>query len=347
MSNLDIYKGKTVLITGHTGFKGSWLSVYLTHLGAKVVGYSLEPPSQPNMFDSIGLVNKIYTSERCNILNVERLKTLMHLFSPDIVFHLAAQPIVKESYVNPHLTFETNLSGTVSVLEALRKTNVKAAVMITSDKCYEDDPKPDGYVETDRLGGSDPYSSSKACAELAIAAYRNSFNMNVASTRAGNILGGGDWGKDRLVPDCIRQLSSGQKIIIRNPSHLRPWQFVLDPLYGYLLLGAKLFMEGDKYAQAWNFGPPKENYINVEELVHKIIKYWGSGEYSIVENPEITESKFLRLNCAKSNNILGWNPKYNIEKTLEKTISWYRRFYYDKKDLYEFTVSQIQKYMEE
>lgn len=267
-------------------------------------------------------------------------------YKPEVIFHLAAQPIMRKSLKEPLWTFETNLMGTVNVLDATRLIkSVKALVMITSDKCYENNPKPEGYSEHDRLGGDDPYSASKACAELAIHAYKKSFDINVASTRAGNILGGGDWGEDRLLPDCIKKLSSRQKIIIRNPSHLRPWQYVLDPLYGYLLLGSKL-LEDKKYAQAWNFGPPNENYINVEDLVKKTIKYWGSGEYEIVPNPEITESQFLRLNCEKSNNLLGWKPKYNIDKTLEETISWYRHFY-DGESMYNFTISQIKKYMEE
>ena len=296
------------------------------------------------MFESLNLENKV-TSTYGDIRDIDALNFRFERFKPEIVFHLAAQPIMRKSIKEPILTFSTNLMGTVNVLEVARNSpSVKAVVAITSDKCYENDPKPSGYVETDRLGGDDPYSASKACAELAIAAYRKSYSLNVASTRAGNILGGGDWGENRLLPDCITKLSSGQKITIRNPSHLRPWQYVLDPLYGYLLLGSKL-LESKEYAQAWNFGPPEENYINVEELVQKTIKYWGSGEYEIVPNPEISESQFLRLNCEKSNNLLGWKPKYNIDKTLEKTISWYKNFY-DKKDMYEFSLNQIKEYME-
>ena len=325
-------------------------------LGAKVMGASIEPPSEPNMFNTLNLNDfKFSLSKNIITYNVDindyPFGHLVHGTNPEIIFHLAAQPIMRKSLRHPVYTFYTNLMGTVRVLEEARKTeSVKAVVSITSDKCYENNPKPEGYSETDRLGGDDPYSASKACAELAINAYRESYGLNVASCRAGNILGGGDWGEDRLLPDCITKLSSGQKITIRNPSHLRPWQYVLDPLYGYLLLGTKLLIDKKylvqpKYAQAWNFGPLEENYINVEELVQKTIKYWGSGEYEIVPNPEISESQFLRLNCEKSNNLLGWKPKYNIDETLEKTISWYKNFY-DKKDMYEFSLKQIKEYME-
>lgn len=346
MSNLDIYRNKTVLVTGNTGFKGSWLTLWLHKLGANVVGYALQPPTKPSMFKLLKLKNKI-EDLRSDVRWEIMLGSIFEKYKPEIVFHLAAQPIMRKSIREPLLTFETNTMGTINVLESVRNSeSVKALVAITSDKCYENDPKPGGYCELDRLGGDDPYSASKACAELAINAYRKSYDMNVASTRAGNILGGGDWGEDRLLPDCIRQLSSNQKIIIRNPTHLRPWQYVLDPLYGYLLLGSKLLAEGRKYSQAWNFGPSKENYINVEQLVQKTIKYWGSGEYSIVPNPKIPESHLLTLNCTKSNEILGWKPKYNIDETLEETILWYKKFYYDKENLYEFTLSQIKKYME-
>ena len=318
--------------------------MWLIKLKANVLGFSLNPPSQLNIFESLNLAEKI-TSIYGDIRNKDVLDFRFENFKPEIVFHLAAQPIMRKSIKEPILTFSTNFMGTVNVLEVARNSpTVKAVVAITSDKCYENDPKPSGYSETDRLGGDDPYSASKACAEFAINAYRKSYELNVASCRAGNILGGGDWGENRLLPDCITKLSSGQKITIRNPSHLRPWQYVLDPLYGYLLLGSKL-LESKEYAQAWNFGPPEENYINVEELVQKTIKYWGSGEYEIVPNPEISESQFLRLNCEKSNNLLGWKPKYNIDKTLEKTISWYKNFY-DKKDMYEFSLNQIKEYME-
>ena len=346
-SHLEIYKGKKVLVTGNRGFKGSWLSLWLKELQADILGFSLGPPSQPNMFETLNLGEKI-TSAYGDIGDKDYKDALdfrFENFKPEIVFHLAAQPIMRKSIKEPVLTFSTNLMGTVNVLEASRNCpSVKTVVAITSDKCYKDNPKPNGYSETDRLGGDDPYSTSKACAEHAINAYRKSYGLNVASCRAGNILGGGDWGEDRLLPDCITKLSYGQKITIRNPLHLRPWQFVLDPLYGYLLLGSKL-LEDKKYAQAWNFGPLIENYINVEELVRKTIKYWGSGEYEIVPNPEISESQFLRLNCEKSNNLLGWKPKYNINETLEKTISWYKNFY-DKKDMYEFSLNQIKEYME-
>jgi len=342
---LDMYKGRNVLVTGNTGFKGSWLTIWLKELGANVMGYALNPPSQPNMHESTDVSNRIsYFYD--DIRNVDNLNTSIALFQPEIIFHLAAQPILRKSIKEPGLTFEINLMGTVAVMQAARTSkSVKALVMITSDKCYENDPKPNGYCETDRLGGDDPYSASKACAEIAIHAYRKSYELNVASTRAGNILGGGDWGEDRLLPDCIRKLSSNKKIVIRNPSHLRPWQFVLDPLYGYLLLGMQLLTEGKKYAQAWNFGPLEENYINVEQLVQKVIKYWGTGEYKIVPNPKISESKLLKLNCNKSNKFLCWKPKYNIDETLEETISWYKHFY-EKLDMYNFTVSQIKKYME-
>lgn len=298
------------------------------------------------MFEQLHIDKKIMDYSHVDIRNETLLKTVLDVNKTDIVFHLAAQPIMRKSINEPVLTFGTNLMGTVNILEAIRNSNsVKASVLITSDKCYENNPKPNGYKEDDRLGGDDPYSASKACAELAINAYRSSYGLNVASTRAGNIIGGGDWGQDRLLPDCIRKLSSGEKIVIRNPSYLRPWQYVLDPLYGYLMLGKEL-LEGNKiFATAWNFGPPKENYICVEELVKKVIDLWNSGEYTI-QNANIPESKFLRLNTDFTNNVLGWIPKYKIDDALKETISWYKRFY-DGKDMYNFTVSQIKKYMEE
>jgi len=353
----DTYKGKKVLITGHTGFKGSWLSAWLTELGAQVIGYSLEPPTKPSMFEAISLQDKV-THIIGDVRDEEHLLAVFSKYQPEFVFHLAAQPIVRLSYKDPKLTYETNVMGTVNVLEAIRKTkSVRVAVVITSDKCYENKEWIYGYRETDPMGGYDPYSSSKGCAELVVSAYRRSFfnpgrynehKVALSSARAGNVIGGGDWGQDRLVPDCIRALSESKVIKIRNPNAVRPWQYVLEPLSGYLLLGAKMYQDGDKFVGAWNFGPPDSDIIRVEEIVKRIISYWGNGRYKIAassKNPH--EAKLLKLDCSKAHSLLNWNSVYNINGTLKETAEWYSRYYNGirGRELYEFTVKQIREYM--
>jgi CDP-glucose 4,6-dehydratase len=354
--NLDIYRGKTVLVTGDTGFKGSWLSIWLTELGAKVIGYSLEPPTKPSMFEATGLGKK-HTRVVGDVRDEEHLLSVFREHRPELVFHLAAQPIVRRSYKEPRLTYETNVMGTVNLLEAVRKTEcAKIVVVVTSDKCYENRERNLGYKETDQLGGRDPYSSSKACAELVVAAYRSSFFgssgdspvVAIASARAGNVVGGGDWGEDRLVPDCIRALNTGKEILIRNPASVRPWQHVLEPLSGYLLLGTKLHENCARFATAWNFGPSGNDNSIVEEIVKKVIAYWGSGTYNAKHtSKEPEEASLLRLDCGKAHEILGWEPTYATDEALRETVAWYKKFYQGENPLklYDYTLEQIAKYM--
>jgi len=352
---LDVYKGKKVLVTGNTGFKGSWLSVWLAELGAKVIGYSLSPPTEPNMFEATGLGNK-------NMNIVGDVRDEDHLLStfkehkPEFVFHLAAQPIVRRSYKEPRLTYETNVMGTVNLLEAVRKTKCAMVVVaITSDKCYENKESLHGCREIDPLGGDDPYSSSKGCAELVVSAYRASFfysgsdsqRVALASGRAGNVIGGGDWGEDRLVPDCVRAISAGKEIVIRNPASIRPWQYILEPLGGYLLLGAKMY-ENERYVGAWNFGPSENDVVSVEEVVKRIISYWGNGKYRVESSAnEPHEARSLRLDCSKAHAALGWKPTYTINEALVETVAWYKEFYKKRgtNELYDYTVKQIMKYL--
>ena len=352
----NTYKNKKVLITGHTGFKGSWLSLWLTELGANVIGYSLEPPTEPNLFESVNLKDKI-THIIGDVRDEKHLTAIFEKYLPEFVFHLAAQPLVRISYKEPKLTYETNVMGTVNVLEAVRKTkSVRVCVIITSDKCYENKEWVYGYRETDPMGGYDPYSSSKGCAELVTSAYRKSFfnpedygkNHNVAlsSVRAGNVIGGGDWGEDRLIPDCVRALSQNKAIVIRNPQATRPWQYILEPLAGYLLLGALMHEGGTKYSSAWNFGPNGESIITVEELVKLVIKHWGSGNYTMDTSTHPHEAGLLKLDASKARALLGWKPIYDVYEAVEKTINWYKNFYNGmrKEELYEFTIGEIMEY---
>jgi len=368
----DLYKKKKVLVTGHTGFKGSWLSLWLKALGAQIIGYSLEPPSRPNNFEACGLqqqVIHIYGDVR----DYEHLLAVFKEHKPDIVFHLAAQPLVRLSYKNPILTYETNVMGTVNLLEAVRATDsVRVLVNVTSDKCYENREWVWGYRENDPVGGYDPYSSSKGCAELVTAAYRQSFfsperyedhGVALSSVRAGNVIGGGDWGADRLIPDCVTAISENRPVLVRNPNAIRPWQHVLDPLYGYLLLGAFMVQSGADYASAWNFGPSDSEVLTVEEVVKRFIQYWGKGTFARSPNPPFRESPLsaisdspaslheahlLKLDCSKAHNLLGWIPLYRIEQALKETAEWYRLFYSGagKEEIYQENRRQILEYME-
>ena len=351
-----IYKNKKVLITGHTGFKGSWLTLWLTELGADVVGYSLDPPTKPNLFEILELDKKIkhYTG---NINNIKKLFDVFDKEKPEFVFHLAAQPLVRLSYKEPKNTYETNVIGTINVLEAIKKTKtVKCCIVITSDKCYENKELDYSYKETDRLGGYDPYSSSKACAERVTSAYRQSFfNPNeykikhdvvLSSVRAGNVIGGGDWGEDRLIPDCITSLSSNKEIIIRNPNAIRPWQYVLEPLSGYLLLGAKMYEKGIIYSGCWNFGPMDKNIITVEDIVKQIIINWGCGKYKLDRDEHPHEASLLKLDISKASELLNWKPIFNLEETIKMTVDWYK-LYYDgknKQNISRFMLNYINKY---
>ncbi len=353
----EIYENKKVLVTGHTGFKGSWLLLWLMELGAKIIGYSLEPPTEPNLFESINLKDKI-THIIDDVRDEKHLIAVFEKYQPDFVFHLAAQPLVRLSYKEPKLTYETNVMGTVNILEAVRKTkSVRVCIIITSDKCYENREWVYGYRETDPVGGYDPYSSSKGCVELVTTAYRRSFfnpedygrnhKVAVSSVRAGNIIGGGDWGEDRIIPDCMRALSKGETIVIRNPSAIRPWQYVLEPLSGYLLLGALMDKNGTKYSDAWNFGPNDKSIITVEELVNLVIKHWGKGNYKVDTSPHPHEAGFLKLDVSRARALLGWEPIYNISEAVEKTINWYKSFYnnIEERKLYELIAREIEEYI--
>jgi CDP-glucose 4,6-dehydratase len=354
---VDTYKNKTVLITGHTGFKGGWLSLWLNELGANVIGYSLEPPTEPNLFDALNLKDKI-THIIGDVRNEELLIPIFEKYPPEFVFHLAAQPLVRNSYNEPKLTYETNVMGTVNVLEAVRKTkSVRACVIITSDKCYENREWVYGYRETDPMGGYDPYSSSKGCAELVTSAYRRSFfnpedygkthKVSLSSVRAGNVIGGGDWGENRIIPDCIRAIAKNKAINIRSPEATRPWQYVLEPLSGYLLLAWLMYEEGALYSSAWNFGPNDESIKTVEELVKLVIKYWGGGTYMIDTLNHPHEAGLLKLDASKARALLNWKPIYDVYEAVEKTINWYENFYNGmiNEELYEFTVREIEEYV--
>ena len=345
----NIYNGKRVFITGHSGFKGSWLTLWLLSLGAKVCGYSLEPNTHPSMFEELRIYG-FCNSEHGNILNSAHLEEVMKQFNPDIVFHLAAQPLVRLSYKEPKLTYETNVMGTLNVLEVARKCkSVKAFVNVTTDKCYENNEINRGYKENDAMGGYDMYSSSKGCAEILSSSFRRSFlqekeSYALATARAGNVIGGGDWAEDRLVPDCIRYINSGEKIEIRNPLATRPWQHVLEPLSGYLLLGQKLLEDGKKYAEGFNFGPDEESVLTVSEVAQKVCECYGSGEVVVRKKDDLHEANLLMLNIEKAKNILGWIPTYNADVAIQKTVEWYKHFYKNDVDMYDFTMSQIEDY---
>ena len=336
----SIYKNKTVLVTGHTGFKGSWLCFWLKQMGAKVVGYSLEAPTNPN---HIELLDLDIISIIGDIRDLDKLNQTFSEYKPDIVFHLAAQALVKYSYENPIETYETNVIGTLKVFEASRINNVKAIVNITSDKAYENKEWIWGYRENDPMGGYDPYSSSKGCADILTNSYRNSFfnpknykkthNTLLASCRAGNVIGGGDWAKDRLMTDIMLSISQNKKVEIRNPNATRPWQHVLEPLSGYLQIGQKLLEEKMEFAEAWNFGPDDEGNINVENVLKSVKKYWNKLDYEIKPNSEFHEANLLKLDCTKANTILKWNSVWNNSTTIEKTVNWYKNFYENNKVL--------------
>lgn len=354
MLNQEIWKNKKVLITGHTGFKGSWLSIWLKMLEAEVIGYALEPYTDRDNFVVTGLKEKI-THIIGDVRDYKKLKTVFAKYKPEFVFHLAAQPLVIESYKNPRETYETNVLGTVNVLEASRQTDsVKVIINVTSDKCYDNKEWVWGYRENEPMGGYDPYSSSKGCSELVTAAYRNSFfnpelfkehSKSLSSVRSGNVIGGGDWRKDRIIPDCIRALEKGEPIEIRNPNAIRPWQHVLEPLGGYLLLGAKMYEEPRKFCGAWNFGPYYEAILSVGDIVNLLLAEWGKGRWIDISNEsEPYEAKFLSLDMSKVRAFLNWQPKWNIARCIEKTVEWYRNI--NKDDVYNICVKQIQEYLQ-
>lgn len=342
------WKNKRVLITGHTGFKGGWLSMILTQKGAKVIGFSLKPETKPSLYEALKLDKKI-TSVFGDIRKIEEIKKVIKKYKPEIVFHLAAQPLVRRSYRDPIETYETNVLGTANVLEAIRiSDSVKVVVCITTDKCYENKEWVWPYREDDALGGHDPYSASKACSELVIASYRNSFfndsKVLLASTRAGNVIGGGDWSEDRLIPDVIRNVFEGESLEIRNPDSVRPWQHVLDPLYGYISIAEKLADKGREYASAWNFGPDNDEVVpvkNVLRILNNSLENKFEFKKSNGKNPH--EANLLLLDSSKAKKYLNWIPKLKIEKAVKFTAEWYSAFY-AKKDMTQFTLNQIKEY---
>ena len=348
----NVYNGKRVLVTGHTGFKGSWLSIWLRELGAEVIGYSLDPYTEKDNFVLSHLSEKI-VDIRGDIRDRKHLRKIFDKYKPEIVFHLAAQPLVRLSYDIPVETYETNLMGTINILEEIRNCkNTKIGIMITTDKCYENKEQIWGYRENEAFGGYDPYSSSKGACEIAIQSWRNSFfnpkdyekyGKSLASVRAGNVIGGGDWAKDRIVPDCIRALEAGKDIEIRSPKSIRPWEHVLEPLSGYLLLGQKMMEDPTKYCEGWNFGPNLDAIVNVWEVAEKIVKDYGKGNLKDISDPNaLHEAKLLLLDITKSRFELGWKPTLTIDESIELTAEWYKR--YVNEDVYKLCVEQINKF---
>lgn len=336
MKYVDFFYGKTVLVTGHTGFKGSWLSLWLENLGAKVIGFALDPYTSRDNFVISKLSNRM-TDIRGDARNLDDFSSVVKKYDPEIIFHLAAQPLLTLSYKIPRETVETNVMGTVNVLEAFRKSKrARTLIVVTSDKCYENREWVYGYREIDPLGGYDPYSSSKAAAELIVSAYiRSFFNPDnydshrkvVATVRAGNVLGGGDWREGRILPDCIRAIESDKEILIRNPDSVRPWQFVLEPLNGYLLLASKMHDDPERYSGSWNFGPAANSIITVRKLVEKVINYYGKGLMKEIQSKaDLHESKLLNLDISKATYLLGWKPKLSIDEAIKMTIEWYKNY---------------------
>lgn len=324
----DFWYNKKVFLTGHTGFKGSWLSFWLQTMGANVLGYSLEPPTSPNLFTAAKLFDDM-PSITGDIRDFEKLKLFMVQFNPDIVIHMAAQPLVRLAYEQPIGTYATNVMGTVNLLESARKcTNTRALISVTSDKCYENQEWEWGYRENEPLGGHDPYSSSKGCAEIVTSAYRRSFfsdvnSAGVASVRAGNVIGGGDWAKDRLIPDAIRAFQKNRPLLVRNPAATRPWQHVLEPLCGYLILAEKLFKSGNVFAGGWNFGPHESDVTTVETVLNKLASKWGRGaSWQVQSDTKFHEASLLKLDVSKAARSLGWFPRWTLDEALNSVVEW-------------------------
>lgn len=350
----SFWSGKRVFMTGHTGFKGGWLSLWLTSMGAKVTGYALAPNTVPSFFEVAKVGVNLEKSLIGDIRDLENLKKAMIEAKPEIVIHMAAQPLVRYSYTHPVETYSTNIMGTVHVLESMRSLDcMRAAVIITTDKCYENHERDAGYREDEPMGGYDPYSSSKGCAELVINAYRQSFfslekfsqhHIGVASARAGNVIGGGDWSEDRLIPDAIKAFESGKPIILRNPLATRPWQHVLEPLSGYLVLAQALYQEGTKFSGAWNFGPRDEDARPVQEVINLLIKSWGLAacwQQDHTEQPH--EAHSLKLDCSKAAKYLAWYPKWDLEHSIQSIADWHRS-YQQAENMQEQSLKQIHQY---
>ena len=344
----DVFYNSKVLITGHTGFKGSWLSLWLHKLGAKVYGISNKIPTDPSHY-VLASVSELILDNRIDIKNYNLLKNAIDEIQPDFIFHLAAQPIVRESFKNPIETWLSNTLGTINLLESLRKYSKNCiSVFITSDKVYDNQEWPWGYRENDKLGGPDPYSASKGAAELAISSYfrsyfkNNEYDKRICSARAGNVIGGGDWARDRIVPDCIRSWELGNSVLLRNPNSTRPWQHVLEPLFGYLSLAAALKENSKINGESYNFGPASEQNKKVIELVNSLSTYFSSSKIKIEQNEENKESNLLKLNCDKALNDIGWSPTLNYKQTVEMTASWYLNYFNSPKSIRQTSINQIE-----
>jgi len=354
--NIDpsFWRAKRVFLTGHTGFKGGWLSLWLASLGAKVTGYALAPNTIPSFFEAAKVEGDLERSHIADIRNLEQLQKAMLEAKPEIVIHMAAQPLVRYYYANPVETYATNVMGTVHVLESIRSIDfVRAAVVVTTDKCYENKEWEWGYRENEPMGGHDPYCNSKGCAELVTSAYRQSYfapekyaqhGVAIASARAGNVIGGGDWSEDRLIPDAIKAFEANEPLLIRNPLAIRPWQHVLEPLSGYLVLAQALYQEGPKFDGGWNFGPRDEDARSVQEVINLLIKNWGSAASWIQDQSEQPhEAHSLKLDCSKARQHLAWTPKWNLEKAIHSIADW-QRAYQQQSNMHELSLQQIAQY---
>ena len=351
--NQNFWRGKKVFLTGHTGFKGSWLSLLLQSAGAEVTGYALTPPTSPSLFE-VADVERGMTSIIADIRDLPTLQQAIQVSKPEIVIHMAAQPLVRKSYLEPVETYSTNVMGTVNLLEAVRgSTSVKVVVNVTSDKCYENREWSWGYRENEPMGGYDPYSNSKGCAELVTAAYRNSYfhpdkynehGVAIGSGRAGNVIGGGDWAEDRLIPDMMRAITQGKPVSIRNPYSIRPWQHVLEPLSGYLLLAQKLYEEGPGFAEGWNFGPNEDDAKPVHWILDNLTRVWGDGASWILDGGNHPhEANYLKLDCSKAKARLNWVPKWHLDKALATIVAWQKK-YQEGADMKLVTLEQINMY---
>lgn len=344
----DFWPGKKVFVTGHTGFKGGWLSLWLQKLGAEVHGYALAPPTEPNLYTVANVAQGMAGSMIADIRDAGRLAGAMQIAQPDIVFHLAAQPLVRLSYIEPTETYATNVMGTVNVFEAVRQTaSVKAVVNVTSDKCYENREWVWPYREDEPMGGYDPYSSSKACSEIVTAAYRRSFleaaGVGIASARAGNVIGGGDWAADRLLPDFFRALDAGKSLVIRSPNAVRPWQHVLEPLCGYLALAEHLFADRHAFAEGWNFGPADGDARPVSWIVEELTAARPDASWQLDKNPQLHEASYLKLDSSKARARLGWQPRWDLQAALARTAEWHDGWR-SRGDMHALTLAQIAAY---